>query len=331
MTKIKTVLPGLCVASAVAAVAFVLGRLFPIVGGPVFGILLGIVVGAVVPAVRKDRFSEGFTFSSKKVLQTSIVILGLGLSLGQVMNVGGSTFPVMIGTLVVALVGAALVGRWMKLDRELITLIGVGTAICGASAIAAVAAAIKPKQAHIAYALGTIFVFNIAAVLVFPALGHGMGMDGAAFGLWAGTAINDTSSVVAAAASFGNGSEPYAVVVKLVRALMIVPIVLVLARMAHKQHSADEKVRARDFVPMFIVLFLVASALRTIGLVPAAWQDGISAVAVFLITTALAAIGLSMRPAQLRAAGVKPLLLGGVLWALVATSSLGLQVLTGTL
>ena len=330
-----SLVPGLAVALLVAAVATVLGHFAPVVGGPVFGIVLGIVAGSSIPALRHDSLAPGVGFAGKTVLQLSIVVLGTGLSLAKVVQVGGGSLPVMLGTFVVALGGAFVLGRVLGINGELSTLIGVGTGICGASAIAAATAVMRPKQSNVAYAIGTIFTFNILAVLLFPPIGHLIGMTGHSFGLWSGTAVNDTSSVVAAAYSFGDGAGPYAIVVKLTRSLMIIPVVIGLALLTARREAArqGERVRIpwRKVVPAFLIGFLVAAALNSLGLIPAGWHDGLTFVGTFLITVALSAIGLGMRPAQLRQAGHRPLLLGALLWICVATASLGLQALTGTL
>ena len=229
-------------------------------------------------------------------------------------------------------------------------LIGVGTAICGASAIAAASAVLRPTGAQVAYALGTIFTFNVVAVLTFPALGHLLGMAPESFGLWAGTAINDTSSVVAAGYSYSADAGPHAVVVKLTRSLALIPIVIALALVKARRESRQSTAGSGDgaaprrcaalcwrtlpwtkIVPPFLVGFVLAAGLATGGAVPASAQPGLTATGMFLITAALAAIGLSLNVADLRAAGPRPLLLGAVLWVLVAASSLGLQALTGTL
>lgn len=321
---------------AVAAVATVLGQFFPVVGGPLFGILLGIAAGAAVTALRHETFSTGYTFASKPVLQASVVVLGTGLSIRQVLNVGGASLPVMLGTVAISLIGAYVIGRALGLDADVRTLIGVGTAICGASAIAAATAVIKPKQADVAYAIGTIFTFNIAAVLLFPPVGHLIGMSGHSFGLWSGTAVNDISSVVAAAYSFGDGAGPYALVVKLTRSLMIIPIVMTLSllharREARAGGETTSSIAWHKVVPPFLIGFLAAAALDSLGVIPAGWHGPLNYLGTFMITMALAGIGLSMRLGQMRAAGARPLLLGGALWLCVALSSLGLQLATGTL
>ncbi|NKQ52391.1 putative sulfate exporter family transporter [Amycolatopsis sp. K13G38] len=330
------------VAVAVAAAATVAGTFVPIVGGPVFGIVLGALAAALVPRLRGHRCAPGYAVASKPVLQLSIVVLGTGLSLQQVFEVGSSSLPVMLGTLAVAVAGAWLLGRMLGIEGDTRTLIGVGTGICGASAIAATSAVIKPKQADIAYAVGTIFTFNIAAVLIFPPLGHLLGMTTHSFGLWAGTAINDTSSVVAASFAYGGDAGAYGIVVKLTRTLTLIPIVIVLAFLTARREArrADPgghgRPRLRDMpwkriVPLFLIGFLAAASLDTIGVIPPSWHVPLSETGTFLITTALAGIGLSLRMADMREAGHRPLLLGGLLWVAVAGSSLGLQALTGTL
>jgi uncharacterized integral membrane protein (TIGR00698 family) len=333
----RQVAPGLVLALFVALAATPLGRAVPVVGAPVFGILLGLVLAAAVKPGEDLR--PGLDFATKPVLQTSIVVLGATLSLREVAAVGLGSLPVMLGTLAIALLGAWLLGRLLGVRGDARILIGVGTGICGASAIAATTAVLKPERAQVAYAIGTIFTFNVVAVLLFPALGHAWGMSPQAFGLWAGTAVNDTSSVVAAAYSFSPAAGPYAVVVKLTRTLTLIPIVLALAlwrarRDARATAAPGERrpgwvsLPWRKVVPFFLVGFVLASAVDTVGLVPAAWHPALTDVGTFLITTALAGIGLSMRWADIRGAGVRPLLLGGMLWVLVAASSLGLQAAT---
>jgi uncharacterized integral membrane protein (TIGR00698 family) len=338
------VAPGLLLALLVAVVATALGRLVPIVGGPVFGIVLGVVAAAVIPGLRAERWAAGYEVASKPVLQLSIVVLGTGLSLQEVLHVGGQSLPVMLGTLAVALSGAWLLGRRLGVRGDTQILIGVGTGICGASAIAATTAVIKAKQEQVAYAIGTIFTFNIAAVLLFPPIGHLLGMNQHSFGLWAGTAINDTSSVVAAAYGYGGDAGSYGLVVKLTRTLMLIPVVIVLAILTARKQARADAVRHGDtaagfslrgmpwrkIVPLFLIGFVAAATLDTLGVIPVSWHPALAEFGTFLITTALAGIGLSMRLSVMRKAGTRPLLLGALLWIAVAGSSLGLQALTGT-
>jgi uncharacterized integral membrane protein (TIGR00698 family) len=331
--RMRVLLPGVGCAVAVAAAATLLGGLAPVVGAPVFGILSGIAIAVV----RKPsaRLRPGIAFTAKKVLQSSIVLMGLGLSLGQVLSTGARSLPVLLGTLAAALVMAWAAGRMLGLRGDARTLIGVGTAICGASAIAATDAVIDADEADVSYAIATIFAFNVVAVLLYPTLGHLLGFSQHSFGLWAGTAINDLSSVVAACTIYGHAAASYGVIVKLTRTLAIIPICLGLAA-ARGRHGKDaterpvaRRVSVRRLVPVFIVLFMAAVAVNTIGLVPVAWHHGLSDLSTWMITAALSAIGLSTDVANIRRAGLRPLALGAVLWVTVGLTSLGLQVLTG--
>ncbi|WP_225830086.1 YeiH family protein [Streptomyces sp. NK08204] len=334
-------LPGLALAVGVALLATGLGRLVPVVGGPVSAIVLGVLMAvAVRPG---DRMRPGITFAGRGVLQAAVVVLGAQLSLGQVLRVGIGSLPVMIVTLAVCLAAAYGIGRRLGVVRDLRTLIGVGTGICGASAIAAVTPVIGAAEAEVAYAVSTIFVFNVAAVLTFPALGHLLGMGQHAFGLFAGTAVNDMSSVVAAATTYGGPAADYAVVVKLARTLLIIPVCLGLAALARRgARTADAPadagpagsgqalpgpVRIGRLVPWFLAGFLVLAAVNTAGLVPPGAHGPLGTLAVFLITVALSAIGLSTEPSRLRRTGPAPLLLGGCLWLVVSATSLAVQFL----
>lgn len=341
--RAAAVAPGLATAVAIGAVAMAVGRLVPVVGGPVVAILLGIVVREVLG--ERAALVPGARVAAKGVLQAAVVLLGAGLSLREVARTGTEALPVMLGTLAVALGGAALLGRWLRVDEETRTLVGVGTGICGASAIATVSAVIGASEAAVAYAVGTIVVFNVAGAVAFPLIGHALGMSQAGFGLWAGTAINDTSSVVAAGTVYGAAAVSAAVVVKLTRTLMIVPVSVALAvrtqRRARAALDADaagsggagsaDRVPWRRLVPPFLVLFLAASALHSVGVVPKAWGPTISDGAHLLTAVALAGVGLLTSAAGLRRAGWRPLALGGLLSVAVATSSLALQAATGAL
>lgn len=335
--RARSLVPGVAAAVAVASVATVAGGMAPVVGAPVIAIVIGIVVAALRPP--SDRYQPGLAFTGKKVLQASIMVLGLGLSFHQVLSTGERSLPVLVGTLVIALGVAWAAGRVLRLPGDVTTLVGVGTAICGASAIAATDAVIGADEADVSYAVATIFTFNIVAVLAYPSLGHALGLSQHAFGLWAGTAINDVSSVVAASTVYGHASASYAVVVKLSRTLAIIPIGLGLAvlrgwRKADPDTSpavSGTRSLLRRLLPLFVIGFVAAVALNTAGLVPNSWHPGLSDVATWMITAALAAIGLSTRLDRIRSAGARPLLLGAILWATVGGASLLLQTATGSI
>jgi uncharacterized integral membrane protein (TIGR00698 family) len=245
--RARGVAPGLALAVAVAAVATVIGQCVPLVGSAVPGAVIGAVIALVIKP--GARLAAGVKFSSTFLLQCSVVLLGTQLSIGEAARVGVSSLPVMLGTLAVCLSAAWLYGRLLGIPRDLRTLIGVGTGICGGSAIAAVSPVIEAASTDVAYAISTIFLFNIAAVLAFPLIGHAIGMSQQSFGLFAGTAVNDTSSVVATATTYGAAAANHAIVVKLVRTLMIIPICLGLAGLTARRKRAEEATGAAAAAP----------------------------------------------------------------------------------
>ncbi|NUR49775.1 MAG: putative sulfate exporter family transporter [Hamadaea sp.] len=318
---------GLGVAAVLGLAATATGTLLPVVGAPVIAVIGGVLLSPLARR-RSETLGPGLGVAKGPLLQLSVVLLGAQLSLGEVVRVGAGSLPVMLGTLGVCLLLAWVVGRWLGVPRDLRTLIGVGTGVCGASAIAATTPAIRARADDVAYAISTIFLFNVAAVVVFPPLGRMLGLSEHAFGLFAGTAVNDTSSVVAAAGAFGPDAVQYAVVVKLARTLMIIPIVLVLTALTRRRDGLPPTSglrRITTLVPWFLVAFLVTAALHSAGVIPAVVQPVAHQAALFLVAVALAAVGLSTDVAAVRRAGLRPLVLGLLLWASVSVTSLALQ------
>ena len=329
--RIQELLPGVVATGAVAAAAWVAGSLLPAFGAPLFAIVAGALIATLRPLPAKAR--PGVAFCSRRVLQASVVTLGTGLSLREVASVGAGSLPVLLGTLAVALAVAGPVGRALGLPRDLTTLVGIGTAICGASAIAAADSVIEAEDSDVAYAVTTIFLFNVVALLTYPYVGRAVGMSQHQFGVWAGTAVNDLSSVVAAATIFGHPAAATAVVVKLTRTLAIVPACLGLAFLRQRRSGAAAggtsiSVVART-VPVFLIGFIATAGLNSVGLIPASWHNGLGSLSTIMITVALGGVGLSTQPASFRRAGWRPLALGAVLWFSVGASSLALQALTG--
>lgn len=325
---------GLLLAVGIAAAAWLLGRAVPLIGGPVFGILLGIAVRNLF--VLPNAVNPGIQFASKQVLQWSIIALGFGLSLTQVAKTGLESLSVTLVTMSTAFVTALVLGRLLKVHNKLQILIGVGTAICGGSAIAAVTPIIKPDDHDTAFAISTIFLFNVVAVLLFPLLGHLLHLSDLGFGMWAGTAINDTSSVVAAGYSYSKAAGDFATIVKLTRATLIIPVCLILAiavavreKRAAKHAGVASDFSLRSIFPWFILWFLVASAVRTAGLVPTALLPALHLAAEFMIIVALTAIGLSANLRKMASTGARPILLGLGVWAAVSISSLLVQMVIG--
>jgi uncharacterized integral membrane protein (TIGR00698 family) len=321
----------------VAALALPLGTLAPRVGAPIIALALGMAVAAATPA---GRSLSGLGSISRSALQGAIVLLGATISLSEVASVGASSLPVMLGSLATALITAALLGRRLGVPERLRILIGVGTGICGASAIASVSGVIEARAREIRYAVSTIFAFNLAAVLLFPPLAHVLAMSPHAFGLWSGTAINDTSSVVAAGFAYSHAAGADAVIVKLARTTMIIPITLYLATRAvrrsttahtdeHTWTASPTAPSLRRTMPWFLVWFLAASAANSLGAFAPGAHAAISHIGLALTTLALAAVGLSSNLRELRQTGPRPLALGALVWIAVATTSLALQTVTG--
>lgn len=326
---------GVSLAFVIALAAYNLGRMFPLIGGPVFGILFGIIINNT--AGKPEKAKSGINFASKKILQWAIIVLGAGLNLNHVLKTGMDSLSVTIFTLSAAFAAAYGFGRLLGIPANLKTLIGVGTAICGGSAIAAVSPIIEADDSDVAYSISTIFLFNILAVLIFPAMGHMLGLSDNGFGLWAGTAINDTSSVVAAGYAFSNAAGSYATIVKLTRTTMIIPISLIYAfvMMNKKKKEAvggqNLNYSLMKIFPWFILWFLVASLLNTLGIFSGAMVKNLNASAKFMIVMALSAIGLSTDFKKMLKTGYKPMLLGLITWFSVAAVSMAIQMLTGQL
>lgn len=319
---------GLALSAALGLLAWRLGAWLPLIGGPVLGILLGLAWRNLVGV--SPLCLPGIGYGSRQVLQWSIIGLGFNLSLDQVIDTGGASLAVTLVTLTVAFLVAWGMGRWLGLGARLAALIGVGTAICGGSAIAATSPILRADHHETALAVSTIFLFNIVAVLVFPFMGHVLGLSDAGFGLWAGTAINDTSSVVAAGYSYSVDAGDAATIVKLTRATLIVPVCLVLAGwMAWRSRHEATRVPLRRIFPWFILWFLAASAAHTLNWVPGALLVPLHEASQFLIVMALTSIGLTSDLRRLIGAGLQPMLLGLVTWVAVAASSLAMQALLG--
>ena len=335
MSKIVLPIPGILLAVVVALAATYLGTLVPLIGAPIFGILIGVLLRTVVG--RPEGAVPGIAFAAKRVLQWAIVLLGSDLSLSQVVSTGKQSLAVMAATLSVSFLAAVVAGRLLRVPGKMTTLIGVGTAICGGSAIAAVSPIIEAEEVEIAYAMSTIFMFNIVAVILFPLFGRLLGFSDRAFGMWAGTAINDTSSVVAAGYAYSTAAGNFATIVKLTRTTMIIPtaVFLAVAMMVRRRAEAvatGEGMRGLNFrriFPWFILGFLLMSLLSTLGVIPKGMSALLAEGGRFLIVVALAGVGMSADVKKMAASGIRPLLVGLIVWAAVAVVGLFVQRLVG--
>ena len=326
---------GILLCLVIALPSWYLGHLLPVVGGPVFAILAGMLITLFLK--NKDRVQPGISFTSKKILQYAVVLLGFGLNLTVILETGKQSLPIILSTITTSLVIAFVLHKVMRVPSKISTLVGVGSSICGGSAIAATAPVIGADDEEIAQSISVIFLFNIIAALIFPTLGGLLGLSDAGFGLFAGTAINDTSSVTAAAAAWdgmhGSNTLDAATIVKLTRTLAIIPITLVLAliRTKREKRSAGEgtKVNLKKIFPFFVLFFVLASVITTVFQLPVVVTNPIKELSKFLIIMAMAAIGLNTNVVKLVKTGGKPILMGFCCWVGIAAVSLAAQKLLG--
>ena len=319
--------PGILLCLGLAIPAWLLGKNISIVGGPVFGIIFGIILGSFLP---REMFSAGSKITSKKLLQAAIVLLGFELNMQTVLQVGEQSILVMVFTLSAAFLTAYFVSKALKVEPKVATLIGVGTAICGGSAIAATAPVVNADTDEVATSISTIFLFNVLAVFIFPALGHLMGMSDVGFGMWAGTAINDTSSVVAASCAYSEAAGSFATIVKLTRTLAIIPVTFLLALYtANKNKSSNKSFKMMDVFPWFVLGFLGATIVNSFGIMPVALSSFLGKSGKFLIVIAMTAIGLNTNIRSLLSNSKKSIALGAICWFAVAVTSLIVQYFLG--
>ncbi|TGA97615.1 YeiH family putative sulfate export transporter [Sporolactobacillus shoreae] len=323
--KIFTIkLPGIILAAVLAIPACLIGTFFPLVGSPILGILSGMLLSVWR---RPVLFEEGIKYTSKKVLQYSVVLMGFGLNLFNIIKVGSQTLELLVFTLAAAFLTAYIAGKLLKIEGKTQTLIGVGTAICGGSAIAAAAPVIRADEKEVAHAISTIFLFNVIAAFLFPFLGHVMGMSNQSFGLWTGTAVNDTSSVVAAGYTFSHAAGNLAVIVKLTRTLMIIPVTLVLS-FYYSRKTTQKGQGGYHFskvFPWFVLGFVTASVISTFLPLPVAVINFLVQCGKYLIVMAMVSIGLNTNVVKLVKNGGKPIVLGFICWGVLSIVSLAVQ------
>lgn len=324
MKTITNKVSGIILALIIAIPAWLLGNAFPIIGSPVLGILFGMVLAFWK---RPSCFNEGITYTAKKLLQYSIILMGFGMNLFNVFKVGKQTLLLMTFTLTAAFITAYIVGKLLKINGKTATLIGVGSSICGGSAIAATAPVINANEQEVAHSISTIFLFNAISAFLFPFVGHLFGMSNQCFGLWAGTAVNDTSAVVAAGYSYSNAAGNLAVIVKLTRTLAIVPITLVLAIYTSKKEAKNKEgsYSLSKIFPWFVLGFVAASVISTFIPLPAVLTTFLSQAGKFIIVMAMVSVGLNTNIIKLIKNGLSPILLGFTCWIVLALTSLGVQ------
>lgn len=349
MSFIKSNIKGIILSLIIAVPSWFLGKQFPIIGGPVIAIIAGMIITLLI----KDKapFATGIKFVSKKILQYAVILLGFGLNLSVVAKTGAQSLPIILATISTSLIVAYVLSKVTHIPGKIATLIGVGSSICGGSAVAATAPVIDADDEEVAQAISVIFFFNVLAALLFPTFGKIIGFShvtGEAFGIFAGTAVNDTSSVTACASTWdsmwnlGSQTLDKAVTVKLTRTLAIIPITLALALIRTKKESGKKEsgFSIGQIFPFFILYFIAASALTTICY--AIFKDGSTGYAIcsaifsflkdvskFFIIMAVVAIGINTNIVKLIKSGVKPLFLGFTCWFGITAVSLIMQRILG--
>ncbi|KXB58704.1 YeiH family protein [Gemelliphila asaccharolytica] len=340
MSSLKTNYKGILLCLIIALPCTYLGHLFPLIGGAVIAIIAGMILTHFIP--HKDHLSPGITFTAKKILQYAVILLGFGMNLSVVIKTGKESLPIIISTICTSLIVAYIVAKLAKMDSKTSTLIGVGSSICGGSAVAATAPVIEASGEEVAQAISVIFFFNVLAAIIFPTLGTFLGfshLNGDAFGIFAGTAVNDTSSVTAAAATWDNmynlGTQTLdkAVTVKLTRTLAIIPITLILAfYTAKKNHHRERTVSMKSVFPFFILLFVIASIITTVCVhfgVDIKYFKPFKELSKFFIVMAMTAIGLNTDIVKLVKTGGKPIALGFCCWIAITIVTILMQNMLG--
>lgn len=333
----KKLLPGLMLSIAVALTSILLSNLIPgdIIGATVMALLVGMAFNPLL--TKYEGLANGVDFAGKTILRIGIILMGVNLNLSDVVRVGSYALFVMIFTMATAFGAGNLIGKLFGMHWKLTNLLSVSTAICGGTAIATVGPVIKAKEEYIAYAISATFLFDIATVVIFPWIGFALGMSENGFGLWVGTAVNDTSSVVAAGYAFSQIAGNTAVIVKLTRTLFIIPFVLAFSlisqRLEAKANGTQERSRVhlKKIFPYFIILFLIVVTLRSIGCIPTSVIPLVATTSKLCMIIALSAIGLKTSYRDIKNIGPKPMFLGFIVDTLVVIVSIGVQVVTGRL
>lgn len=332
---VKKSIPGLLICIAIAIPSWFLGKQFPVIGGPVIAIVLGMIITMFIKD--KSSLESGLKFTSKKILQWAVILLGFGLNLNVIFETGRQSLPIILVTIATSLIISYVLFKLLKVPGNIATLVGVGSSICGGSAIAATAPVIDADDEEVAQAISVIFFFNVLAAIIFPAMGSMIGFatnSGEAFGIFAGTAVNDTSSVTAAASTWDNmwnlGSQTLdkAVTVKLTRTLAIIPITLALAFIRTRKEKTNNTVKLSKIFPFFILYFVAASIITTIAVncgADVSVFNPVKELSKFFIILAMAAIGMNTNIVKLIKTGGKPLIIGFCCWVGITGVSLVMQ------
>ena len=341
MESFKKYIAGILFTVILAVVSMLISKLIPygLISGSVFALLIGMTLNPIVS--KYDLLEDGLAFTSKKILRLGIILMGATLSFSQVFQVGKFSLFVMVFTLITAFGGGYLLGKAFNMNWKLSGLISAGTGICGGSAVAAIAPVIDAEDSDIAYAISATFIFDIVMVIIFPIMGRYFGMTDLGYGLWTGTAVNDTSSVVAAGYAFSDAAGNFSVIVKLTRTLSIIPVVLIfsfinerLSRKAKLNNNGSisthhEKIDLKKIFPWFILFFLGMVLIKSTGIISDNMSTSISSISKFLMVMSLGAIGLKTNFSKLSKSGFAPMVHGFIISALVVIVSFLVQLSIG--
>lgn len=335
MKKSLEVVPGFLLALLVAFCARFIEAILPIhlIGASVIALFIGMGINQIKKPSKKIQV--GLKFTSKKILKFAIILLGASLSIGTILQVGKLSLTVMIFTLLTCFGGGYYIGKMLGLDWKLSNLISAGTGICGGSAIAAIAPVVDADDKDIAYAMSATFLFDMVMIIIFPILGQKLGLSDMAYGLWTGTAVNDTSSVVAAGYAFSEGAGDFATMVKLTRTLSIIPTVLVFsminARLKRKENpqAKQEKVKLTNIIPWFILMFVGMAIINSFGVIPANVSLLMKNLSKFLMVAALAAIGMNTDFNEMKKSGLNPMIHGFIISLLVVIVAISVEYAMG--
>ncbi len=340
MEMLKKYAPGLLLTVVLGFVAKYISDFVPyhLISGGVFALLLGMLLNPLVS--KHSAYKSGIGLVSKQVLRLAIILMGVTLSFSQVFQVGKYSIFVMFFTLLTAFGGGYLIGKLFGMNWKLSGLISAGTGICGGSAIAAIAPTIDAQDKDIAYAISATFIFDVLMVVLFPIAGRFFNMSDMGFGLWAGTAVNDTSSVVAAGYAFSDAAGAFSVIVKLTRTLSIIPTVLIFSLINERLNAkaaaqsgvavaGKKKVNLKKIFPYFILMFLGMVAIKSTNLVPDAVSNNVATLSKFFMVMALGAIGLKTNFKEVATSGFKPMVHGFIISALVVVVSFLVQMCLG--
>lgn len=324
MKKIFSYLPGMVLALVIAFAAQFIENILPvhIIGGSVIALFIGMFLNTIIDT--ENSLKLGIRFTSKRLLKFAIILFGASLNISIVLNVGRLSLYVMIFTLLTCFGGGYFIGKALGLNWKMSNLISAGTGICGGSAIAAIAPVIEAEDTDVAYALSATFLFDMLMIIAFPIMGRYLGLSDMAYGLWTGTAVNDTSSVVAAGFAYSDAAGDFATMVKLTRTLTIIPVVLIF-RMIYTRielkNSGSSNVEKNfsifSIIPFFILGFLAMVILNSFGLISHELSASLKSISKFLMVAALAAIGLNTKFKDMKKAGINPMIHGFIISILV--------------